>query len=124
MYAPHPSITKGKLAGDTVRFANAMVVFPNAEILSMSCLGGTSPRVRTWRLEGNILRKAEDGTEDCSDDSYYTMIIPHIRSALQLPSRFANENGDLGVPVRLYSRLKSISTADGLGDLHLKHLTT
>lgn len=31
VYALHPSITKGKLACDTVKFANAMVVFSNAE---------------------------------------------------------------------------------------------
>ena len=89
--------------------------FPTLRLLSISCLGGADYRVHTWRLEGYILRKAEGLTEDRSDNSYYIILIPHLRSAGSW--FFANENGDSGMPLWLKSWLKSISTADGLGDM-------
>ena len=35
-------------------------------------------KIRTWKLEGNILRKAKDWTKDDSYYSCYTIKIPHL----------------------------------------------
>ena len=78
-------------------------------------------RSHTWKLEGNILRKAGDWTKGRSYNSCYTVTIPHLRKAWRRPSTFANGSEGSGVPALIRVWLESISTADGLGDLHLKH---